>query len=155
MEGRSPQNPKNSINVGKFPFIPLGLVGLGYVLVGWRLSAYNPVWGIISAGFAGIITVLLIWGTGSILRVMRLGPRSILTMLFLSSAVTMVVIASTIFALIAILLATETLVRLEMQAAGYRGSQILAVIMQVALLGILVGWAIGNYLVPGQPFLGL
>lgn len=143
------------INVGKFPFIPLGLVGLGYTLVGWRLSAYNPVWGIISAGLAGIITVLLIWGTGSILRVMRLGPRSILTMLFLSSAVTMVVVAPSIFALIAILLATETLVRLEMQSAGYRGSQILAVIMQVALLGILVGWAIGNYLVPGQPFLGL
>lgn len=150
-----PPRYKPALNLGKFPLFPLGLVWLGYVLVGWHLSAYNPVWGIISVALSGVLTVLLIWGTGSFLRLMRLGPRSILTMIFLSSTVTTVVIAFPIFALVSTLLATETLVRLEMQAAGYNGGQILAVLMQVALLGIVVGWAIGNYALPGQPFGGL
>ncbi len=136
----------------KFPLVLLILVVFGYILVGWHLSAYPLMWSAYACLLAAILTVLVVWGTSSVMRSMKIGLRSVFTMLVLSTAVTLFIIAFSIFSLIAILVSAETLVRIEMRAAGYRNWQIMVVLMQMAVLGVFIGWSIGRYLLPqGTP----
>lgn len=143
----------------KFPLALLSLVVLGYVLVGWYLSAYPWMWSAYASFLAAILTVFIVGGTSSLLRsrqsnpkgifsnlVMRVGTPSLFTVLVLSTAVTLAIIAFHIFSVIAILIGTEILVRIEMKAAGYRNWQIMLVLIQMAILGVLIGWSIGHYL---------
>ncbi|MCH9055629.1 hypothetical protein [Parathermosynechococcus lividus] len=132
----------------KFPLVLLALVVLGYILVGWHLSAYPWMWSAYACILAAILTVVVVWGTSNFFRSMQMGPRSVVTMLILSTIVTLFVNAFAIFSLIAILMSSETLVRIEMRAAGYRNWQIMIVIMQMAILGVFIGWTIGRYLLP-------
>ncbi|XFA73728.1 hypothetical protein RYO59_001978 [Thermosynechococcaceae cyanobacterium Okahandja] len=132
----------------KFPFVLLVLVVFGYILVGWHLSAYALMWSAYACLLAALLTVMVVWGTSSVLRSMKMGLRSVFTMLMLSTAVTLAIIAFNIFGLIAILVSAETLVRIEMRAAGYRNWQIMVVLMQMAVLGVFIGWGIGRYLIP-------
>ncbi|MFN4194674.1 MAG: hypothetical protein ACK4HM_02450 [Thermosynechococcus sp.] len=147
----------------KFPLALLLLVVLGYVLVGWYLSAYPWMWSAYACLFAAILTVFVVGGTSSLLRsrqsnpkgifsnlVMRVGTPSLFTVLVLSTAVTLAIIAFHIFSVIAILIGTEILVRIEMKAASYQNWQIMLVLIQMAILGVFIGWSIGHYLLPSS-----
>lgn len=68
----------------------------------------------------------------------------------LSTAVTLAIIAFHVFSVIAILIGTEILVRIEMKAAGYHNWQIMLVLIQMAILGVFIGWSIGHYLLPSS-----
>lgn len=142
-----PRAPHNA-DFTKFPFGLLALVVLGYVIVGWHLSAYSLMWPAYACLLAAILTILVVWGTASFLRSIQVGPRSIVTMLMLSTMVTLAIVAFDIFGLIAILVGAETLVRIEMRAAGYRNWQIMVVLMQMSMIGVFIGWGIGRYLLP-------
>ncbi|WP_298615785.1 hypothetical protein [uncultured Thermosynechococcus sp.] len=143
----------------KPPLALLLLVVLGYVLVGWYLSAYPWMWSAYACFFAAILTVFIVGGTSSLLRskqnnpkgifttlILRMGTPSLFTVLVLSTAVTLAIIAFRIFSVIAILIGTEILVRIEMKAAGYQNWQIVLVLIPTATLGVFIGWSIGHYL---------
>ncbi|AXY67959.2 hypothetical protein D3A95_07045 [Thermosynechococcus sichuanensis E542] len=147
----------------KFPLALLSLVVLGYVLVGWYLSAYPWMWSAYASLLAAILTVFVVGGTSSLLRsrqsnpksifsslIVRVGTPSLFTVLVLSTAVTLAIIAFRIFSVIAILIGTEILVRIEMKAAGYQNWQIMLVLIQMAILGVFIGWSIGHYLLPSS-----
>ncbi|URR34596.1 hypothetical protein NBE99_08050 [Thermosynechococcus sp. HN-54] len=152
----------------KFPLALLSLVVLGYVLVGWYLSAYPWMWSAYASLFAAILTVFVVGGTSSLLRsrqsspksifsrlIMRVGTPSLFTVLVLSTTVTLAIIAFHIFSVLAILIGTEILVRIEMKAAGYQNWQIMLVLIQMAILGMFIGWSIGHYLLPSSEAVSL
>jgi cation transport ATPase len=135
----------------RIPWLALTLVWLGYVLLGWHLSIYHIAWEVSAWVMSLLLTILCIWGGGSIYRLLRMGPRSIFTMLMLSAAVTVAAVASAIFALITIVLAAEVLTRVEMLISGFNQWQILITLSLVATLGMTVGWWAGTtneYLLP-------
>ncbi|MBW4552359.1 MAG: hypothetical protein KME35_14805 [Aphanocapsa sp. GSE-SYN-MK-11-07L] len=129
----------------RFPWLPAFLAGLAYMLLGWHLSVFDIFWEI--GAFIGAIalTTALIWGGGGIARLLRLGPRSIFTMLLLSAAVTLAVIASSVFALIVIVLAAEALARVEMKSLGFGPISTLSTLTVIAAIGLSAGWIWGHY----------
>jgi hypothetical protein len=129
----------------RFPWLPAFLAGLAYTLLGWHLSIFNIFWEI--GAFIGSIalTLTLIWGGGGIARLLRLGPRSIFSMLLLSGAVTLAVIASSVFALIVIVLAAEALTRVEMRSLGFGPVSTLWTLTVIAAIGLSAGWMSGHY----------
>jgi Na+/phosphate symporter len=146
---KAPIPQPNALNL---PWFALLLVWLGYVLLGWQLSSHHFAWEV-GAWLAGLIlTIICIWGGGAIFRQLRLGPRSIGTMLCLSAAVTVAAVASAIFALLCIIIAAEILTRLEMYARNYSPWQILVVLSFLASVGLTCGWIGGKYWLPSNPF---
>jgi cation transport ATPase len=134
------------------PWLAMFLVWIGYVLLGWQLSAYDVAWEIGAWLAALIMIVICIWGGEKIFRLLRLGPRSIGNMLFLSTAVTLAAIASSLFAMVIIILGAEVLTRLEMAANGWHRWPILWTLISLATLGLTGGWLSGVYLIPSSPF---
>ncbi len=128
----------------RFPWGATSAVFLSYVLLGWHLAIYAPFWQFFAYFFCGLVAIILIWGTGNVVRLARMGPRSIFTMLVLSSAITLAVVASYIFALLAVIMATDTLLRVEMRSLGYSSGQVLGVLMPVGLAGMALGLALSR-----------
>lgn len=140
-------------NLAKTPWFPLILVALAYSLLGWHLAAYHILWTVGSFMGAFLLTATLIWGGRTVGNIFRLGPRSVLTMFLLSAAITIAVAASTLFALILILLLAEILARLEMQSVGGFGQLFsFGTISLVACLGLWLGWFTGVAIVPSSRF---
>lgn len=151
--GSKPPTPSpTQPNALDLPWFSLLLVWSGYLLLGWQISAYHVAWEL-GAGLAGlIVTIICIWGGGAVFRQLRMGPRSIGTMLCLSAAVTIAAVASSIFALLSIIIGAEILTRLEMYARGYNSWQILIVLTFLACLGLTCGWIGGHYILPSNSF---
>ncbi len=129
----------------RFPWLPAFLASLAYGLLGWHLSIFNIFWEIGAFFGAIVLTITLIWGGGGIARLLRLGPRSIFSMLLLSGAVTLAVIASSVFALIVIVLAAEALTRVEMKSLGFGPVSTLSTLTVIAAIGLSAGWVSGHY----------
>ncbi len=73
-------------------------------------------------------------------------------MLILSGIITMAVAASTLFGMIVVLLASQTLARLELQSAGLsrRLTLLLMVILSIGTLS--AGWIVGQNHYPSSPY---
>jgi hypothetical protein len=153
MSSRSDQQRSpNPVPIHKVPWLAICLTGTAYSLMGWQLSTFSFIWEF-SALFGPIIIGLLIrMSSKSLVRFFRLGPQGIMSMLFLSSAVTLAVAASSIFAIIAIVVAAEILTRVEMRAAGFSKAQTLSVLGLTATLGLAAGWLSGRYLFRSSSF---
>lgn len=134
------------------PLISLVCVGIAYGLLGWHLSVYDITWAMASWFVAITLTILLFWGEQVTKRMFRLGPRGVVSMLILSGIVTMAVAASTLFGMIVVLLATQTLARLELQAAGVdrRLTLLLMVVLSISTFGW--GWRLGNQYFPSSKY---
>ncbi len=132
-------------------WIALLTLGLAYSLLGWQLSAYPIFWSIGSLVAVLIFTVLFMWGGTIAGRMMRIGPRSVVTMLILSSTITLAVAASTLFTVLLILLATQVLTRLELQTAGFNRWLTLAILACVSSTTLTGGWLIGYKFYPSNP----
>ncbi|MDS3859339.1 hypothetical protein RIF25_00820 [Thermosynechococcaceae cyanobacterium BACA0444] len=138
-----------SAKVRRFPWGALCAVVLAYLTLGLNLANGNPGWSFWEHCLASILIVILIlglgnilhtWGRGNLLRLVQLGPRSVFTMFYLSSIVTLAVVSPLIFALVGIIGSTDTLLRLEMRAAGYSLAQVFFVLIPLGLGGMLLGW---------------
>lgn len=134
------------------PLLSLFCVGLAYGLLGWHLSAYHIVWAMGSWFVAITLTILLLWGEQVTKRMFRLGPRGVVSMLILSGIVTMAVAASTLFGMIVVLLAAQTLARLELQSAGLgrRLTLLLMVVLSISTLSC--GWFAGKTYFPSSEY---
>lgn len=133
------------------PILSLLCVGVSYGLLGWHLSAYHIGWAMGSWFVAISLTILLFWGEEVTKRMFRLGPRGVVSMLILSGIITMAVAASTLFGMIVVLLASQTLARLELQSSGLsrRLTLLLMVILSIGALS--GGWIAGIYY-PSSPY---
>ncbi len=134
------------------PWLSLACMGLGYALLGWHLSAYHYAWVLGSWILAILFSLALIWGGKFLEAMIRFGPRSVVTMFVLSASVTLAVASSTLFAMIAILLASKTLARVELQANGFSPRFTLFILFSVSGLALTGGWLIGELLFPSSPF---
>lgn len=132
-----------------FPWGAASVIFLSYVTLGMNLAIHNPGWSLwkyctTSMLMVGLIvsvgSIIHTWGRGNFLRLVRVGPRSILTMLYLSSIITLAVVSSLIFILILMIGAAAILMRIEMRAAGYQTMQILGVMVLLGLGGMVLGW---------------
>jgi hypothetical protein len=136
----------------QLPWLALLLVWLGYLLLGWQLSSLHFAWEV-GAWIVGLcLTTLCIWGGGAVFRQLRLGPRSITTMLILSATITIAAVSSAVFALMAIIVCSEILTRLEMYAKGFNSWQILSILTIIATIGLSSGWLAGHYWMPSNRF---
>ena len=73
-------------------------------------------------------------------------------MFILSSILTLAVAASTLFGMIVILLASQLLARLELQAAGLGRRLTLILIVVLSLSTLSCGWIVGDTYYPSSPY---
>lgn len=141
--------------VRRFPWEAAFTVLLAYLTLGLNIAIHNPQWSFFDHVLASIVVVVLIWGAGNLLhswgrenmlQLVRVGPRSVFTMLYLSSIVTMAVVAPLVFALVVMIGATGTLLRLEMRAAGYSLTQVFFVLVPLGLVGMILGWLFHDFI---------
>lgn len=134
------------------PILSLLCVGMSYGLLGWHLSAYHIGWAMGSWFVAITLTILLFWGEQVTKRMFRLGPRGVISMLILSGIITLAVAASALFGLIVVLLASQTLARLELNSAGLgrRLTLLLMVILSISTLS--GGWIVGKTYYPSSVY---
>lgn len=133
-------------------WIALVILWLTYTLLGWHLSAYHYSWLIISYGSALIFNLYLTKEGQDIGRLFSFGPRSLVTILVLSGTLTLAVAASSVFALITILLAAELLARVEMQTAGFSRNTAFWALILTAGVGLGLGWLFGALVLPSSQF---
>lgn len=127
-------------------------VGMAYGLLGWHLSAYHIVLVMGSWFVALTLMVLLFWGEKVTQRMFRLGPRGVVSMFILSSIITMAVAASALFGLIVVLLATQTLARLELQSAGLSRRLTLLLMVVLSISALSGGWIVGKTYYPSSEY---
>lgn len=127
-------------------------VGMAYGLLGWHLSAYHIVLVMGSWFVALTLMVLLFWGEKVTQRMFRLGPRGVVSMLILSGVITMAVAASALFGLIVVLLATQTLARLELQSSGLSRRLTLILMVVLSISALSGGWIVGKTYYPSSEY---
>jgi hypothetical protein len=133
-------------------WIALAVLWLTYTLLGWHLSAYHFIWLILSFLATALLNLSLTKEGREIGELFSFGPRSLITIFLLSTAVTLAVAASSVFALILILLAAELLARVELQVAGLDRSRAFWIMLLLASLGLGVGWWFGITLLPSSRY---
>ncbi|NJK40712.1 MAG: hypothetical protein HC934_03885 [Acaryochloridaceae cyanobacterium SU_2_1] len=134
------------------PAISLISVGIAYGLLGWNLSAYQIYWAVGTWFLAINFAVVLFWGERITKRMFRLGPRGVLSMLILSSILTLAAVSFTVFSTMIILLASQMLARLELQAFGLGRRLSLVLIVMLSLITFSGGWVVGKIFLPSSPF---
>jgi hypothetical protein len=140
-----------TVDVRPTLWVSLLTVGLAYGLLGWQLSARHIFWSIGSLAAVFIFTIALMWGGQILGRMMRIGPRGLITMLIFSLALTLAASTPTAFVEIMILVATQLFTRLEFQIAGFSRSITLVIILSVSSTTFIGGWLIGYHLFPSNP----
>lgn len=133
-------------------WIANAILWLTYTLLGWHLSAYHVSWLIVAFILALLFNFYLTKQGKDIGRLFNFGPRSLITIFALSSLITLAVAASSVFALISILVAAELLARVELQTAGFRRSVAFGIMLATATLGLTLGWLFGNTLLPSSRY---
>lgn len=122
-----------------------------YGLLGWQLSAHHIFWSMGALVGICVFTIALMWGGGILGRMMRIGPRGIITMLIFSLSLTLAAAAPTAFAELLILTATQLLARLEFQTAGFSRGVTLGILLSVSSTTFSGGWLLGYHLFPSNP----
>lgn len=135
-----------------FPWIPCLLALVVDGLYGWHLSPFNLLWSIPAHILVIMVSVVLIWGNRLLLKILRLGPRSVVSMFILSMIVTLAVTASSALGLVIMLITSKLLVIFEMRAVGFNEFQTLFTLTLIAILGINIGWMIGSFAYPSPSF---
>ncbi|NJN23876.1 MAG: hypothetical protein HC810_05105 [Acaryochloridaceae cyanobacterium RL_2_7] len=120
-------------------------MGLSYGLMGWHCSALPASWNVASWLLAMSATFALIWGWQLFSKLLLLTPRILVTMLFLSMALTLAVSFSTFFILLIVLFSSTLFARLELQAAGVNKFWTLVMISMLSGAMIGGGWYLGKH----------
>lgn len=136
----------------RLPWLALLLVGATYMILGWQLSASPLAWRFVAHWGGSLISIFVLWSDRVTGGLLRLGPRSVVSMLILSMVVTMAVVASSVLAIGLILIAAKFLTMLEMQMVGFNRWQILFTLVLVAGLGLIAGSMLADVWAPGTTF---
>ena len=142
------------MNVGfwaKIPVIPLVLLWLAYILLGWYLAAHHIMWlvgGFVVAIAVGIVRKSVIW----LEHLVAFGSRILIVVLFVGFSVSLVEAWSLFFSLFLIPIATMFLADLEMRFAGFNKFDSFCLITMLALFGLLLGEMIDILILPSSRF---
>jgi hypothetical protein len=119
---------------------------------GWHGSAFNLRWIIPAHLLVILLAVILIWGNRLLLKILRMGPRSVASMFVLSMIVTLAVTASSVLGLMIMLITSKLLVIFEMRTAAFNEFRTLFTLTLISFLGINIGWGIGYFAYPSSSF---
>ncbi len=136
------------MNVGllrKLPWLSLVLLWIGYSVLGWHLSTapHSLVWTIFSLLVAASLAIALIWEAPLLGALVRMGPRSVILVFIFSTIACLVATLPSLFTLIAVVVAAQFLVRVEMLSAGFQNKHILWALTLTTILGLVPGWIVG------------
>jgi hypothetical protein len=127
-----------------FPWLSVICIGIAYGLLGWRLSGLAAFWLIDTWLITVILIFGLIWRGSFVMRLVRMGPRSLVLIFFLSMTLTLALSYPEPFGLSLILFLTVLLGRLELQTKGW-GRRLTLTILSVVAGGALIGgWFVGR-----------
>lgn len=140
-----------TVDVRPTLWVSLLTVSLAYGLLGWQLSAQDILWSV--GALAGVCasTIALMWGGGLMGRMMRIGPRGVITMLIFSLSLTLAASAPTAFVEVLILVLTQLFARLEFQTAGFSRGVTLVILLSVSSTAFSGGWLVGIHFFPSNP----
>ncbi len=128
-----------------FPWLSVICIGIAYGLLGWRISGLAAFWLINTWLITVGLIFFLIWRGNFVLRLVRMGPRSLVLIFFLSMTLTLALSYPEPFGLSLILFLTVLLGRLELQTQGWGRRLSLAILAVVAGGALIGGWFLGRY----------
>jgi hypothetical protein len=131
----------------RIPIKPLILIWLAYTWLGWYLSAYHIGW--LVGALVLIFVLTLIWKTTSWLeKLIEIGSKTLVVVLFLSLSVALVASWSLLFSLVLMPLATTMLTNMELRLSGLTRLDRLILLSVSAGLGLVIGEVIDICLLP-------
>ncbi len=131
----------------RIPIKPLILIWLAYTWLGWYLSAYHIGWFVGALVLTFVLT--LIWKTTSWLeKLIEIGSKTLVVVLFLSLSVALVASWSLLFSLVLMPLATTILTNIELRLSGLTRLDRLILLSVFAGLGLVIGEVIDICFLP-------
>jgi hypothetical protein len=112
--------------------------------LGWRISGLAAFWLIDVWLITVVLIFILIWRGKVVMRLVRMGPRSLVLIFCLSMTLTLALSYPEPFGLSLILLLTVLLGRLELQTRGWGRKIALAILSVVAGGTMMGGWLLGR-----------
>ncbi|NJL61532.1 MAG: hypothetical protein HC903_06520 [Methylacidiphilales bacterium] len=131
----------------KIPIKPLLLLWLAYTWLGWYLSAYHIGW--LFGAFVLLFVLTIVWQTTSWLeKLIEIGSKTLVVVLFLSLSVALVASWSLLFSLFLMPLATTILTNMELRLSGLTRLDRLILLSIFAGMGLIVGEIIDIFFLP-------
>jgi hypothetical protein len=127
-----------------FPWLSVTCIGIAYGLLGWRISGFAAFWLIDTWLMTVILIFFLIWRGNFVMRLVRMGPRSLVLIFFLSMTLTLALSYPEPFGLSLMLFLTVLLGRLELQTQGWGRRLSLTILSVVAGSALMGGWLLGR-----------
>lgn len=138
--------------LSRLPWLPLLLLWLTYVLLGWHLSAYSTIWLVCSFALALILAVILLWSSTRFLPKISLGIRYLILGLTLSALFGAAFVFSRLFLQLVLLLAAELWVDIELLSLDLSRKSVLWILILSTELGLGLGWLTGTVLLPSSRY---
>ncbi|MCW5312369.1 hypothetical protein GTQ43_00425 [Nostoc sp. KVJ3] len=135
----------------RIPMMPLILLWLAYILLGWYLAANHIIW--FAGTFVTAIVIAVVRKSISWLeRLVEFGSQTLVVILFLSTSIALVATWSLLLRLFLIPLATTLLADLEMRFSGFNKVDSFWILTILAVLGLIVGELIDILLFPSSRY---
>ncbi len=127
-----------------FPWLSIICLCIAYGLLGWRLSSLSSIWLIDAWLLTVFLIFLLIWRGQVLIRLFRMGPRSLALIFLLSMTLNLAFTYAEVFGFVVILLLTILLGRLELQTSGWQKYTTLSILSLFAGGALTGGWCLGR-----------
>jgi hypothetical protein len=131
-------------SLSSFPWLSVICIGIAYGLLGWKISSLAAFWLIDAWLITVVLIFILIWRGQFVMRLVHMGPRSLILIFFLSMTLTLALSYPEPFGLSLILLLTVLLGRLELQTQGWGRKITLTILCVVAGGTMMGGWFLGR-----------
>lgn len=131
--------------------MPLVLLLLAYILLGWYLAANHIIW-LVGAFVVAMVIAVARKSFSWLERLVEFGSKTLVVILFLSISIALVATWSILLRLFLIPLSTTLLADLEMRFSGYNKLDSFWIITVLAVLGLVVGEVIDILLFPSSRY---
>lgn len=131
--------------------MPLVLLLLAYILLGWYLAANHIIW-LVGAFVVAMVIAVVRKSFSWFERLVEFGSKTLVVILFLSISIALVATWSILLSLFIIPLATTLLADLEMRFSGCNKLDSFWIIIVLAVLGLVVGEVIDILLFPSSRY---
>ncbi|MEH2177185.1 MAG: hypothetical protein V7K45_30855 [Nostoc sp.] len=135
----------------RIPLMPLVLLLLAYILLGWYLAANHIIW-LVGAFVVAMVIAVARKSFSWLERLVEFGSKTLVVILFLSISIALVATWSILLRLFLIPLSTTLLADLEMRFSGYNKLDSFWIITVLAVLGLVVGEVIDILLFPSSRY---
>ncbi len=133
------------------PLMPLLLLLMAYILLGWYLAAHHIIW-LVGAFVAAMVIAVVRKSISWLERLVEFGSKTLVVILFLSISIALVATWSVLLRLFVIPLATTLLADLEMRFYGFNKLDSFWIVTVLAVLGLVIGEVIDILLFPSSRY---